>query len=386
MNSINLHIYPSSFKYETRILKETKSLVNSGLVDKVVIVAIWESDVNEHEQLDDKREVWRVPLKTRYLPHGYFWKVLKYIEWMVRIFIRFKREHAILVNCHSLSVLPLGILFKMFVESKVVYDTHELETETCVMSGIRRIFSKVLEKLLIHYADSILVVSDSIARWYKNQYGLKEVHVIKNVPYRQDSRSGHSNILKERFNIQDDAILFIYQGMLSRGRGIEILLDLFLKIDKKKHIVFMGYGILGNMVKEYENRFSNIHFQSAVKPEEVIYYTASADVGISLIENICLSYQYSLPNKIFEYIFSGLPLIVSDFPDMGRIIDDYKCGWKVSVDKKSVADLIESISKEDVEKKGANVLKCKDNFGWDKEEKNLLRIYHSLAVAKLKKS
>ena len=137
----------------------------------------------------------------------------------------------------------------------------------------------------------------------------------------------------------------------------------------------MGYGVLEDMVKEYENNFSNIHFQPAVKPEEGINYTKSADVGIHLLENTCLNHYYSLPNKVFEYIFSGLPLIVTNFPDMGKLIDDYQCGWKVSVDEKSVVDLIEHISKEDIKEKRNNAINCRDNFGWDKEEEKLLKIY-----------
>ena len=377
MNNTVLHVYPSSFKYESRMLKETKSLVDSGLVDRVFIGAIWESGVNEHEKIDSKREVWRVPLKTRWLPDGTFCKSLKHSEWILRTFLRFRKEGIRVVQCHNLSSLPMGMLFKIFVKSKVVYDAHELETERAGWSGFRRIMAKVLERILIYNVDSVLVVSDSIAKWYRDMYSLENVHVIKNVPYKHGNRSGYSNVLKERFAIPDDEILFIYQGLLGIGRGIEILLSVFSKADSKKHIVFMGFGDLENIVKEYANNFPNIHFHPAVKPEDVISYTESADVGVSLIESISLSYQITIPNKVFEYILSGLPLIVNDdSPDVGAIIDGYKCGWRVSVDEKSVLELIENISKEDIKEKRNNVLKCKYDFSWDKEVNKLLGIYH----------
>lgn len=378
MDNIDLHIYPSNIKHETRILKETKSIVDSGLFDKVFIAGIWESGLKEREDLDDKRVVWRFPLKTQCLPNHSFWKVLKHIEWTGRVFVRFKKQDITLVNCHSLSVLPLGVLFKAFLGSKIVYDTHELETETCAMSRTRKILSKLLERLLIYHVESVLVVSDSIARWYRNHYDLKEVNVIKNVPYGKHSRREHSNILKERFSIQDDEILFIYQGILGRSRGIEFLLNVFSNVDKKRHVVFMGFGDLENMVKQYENRFSNIHFHPAVKPEEIVKYTSSADIGVHLPENNCLSYFYSLPNKFFEYLLSGLPVIVGDFPEMGKIIDNYKCGWKVPVDQTSVLNLIEDITIRDIERKKNIVFNCKDEFSWEKEEKELLRVYHKL--------
>ena len=399
----NLHIYPSNFRYESRILKETKSLADSGLFEKIFIAAIWEKGLKVHEELDSKRELWRIPLKmsklhphlspppSRGRPHpsppqqvgrekererGFFVKVLQHIEWMIKIFLRFRKERLAFVNCHTLSTLPIGVLFKLFAKSRIIYDTHELETEKSGWVGIRKAIAKILGKTLIHCADSVIVVSDSIGKWYKNQYNLKEVHLIRNIPYREAGPSEDSKLLKERFRIQDDEILFIYQGVLGRGRGIELLLNVFSKADEKKHIVFMGYGVLEDMVKEYENNFSHIHFHPAIKPGEIMSYAKSADVGIHLIENTCLNHYYCLPNKVFGYILSGLPLIVSDFPEMGKIIDDYQCGWKVAVDEKVVIDLIERISKEEIKEKKNNVLDCRNNFSWQKEEKKLLKIYH----------
>lgn len=371
----NLHIYPSAFRYESRILKETKSISDSGIFNKIFIAAMWEKGLKVYEKLDGKRQVWRVPLKTGNLLCGFLNRALQHIEWMIRIFFRYRRKGIKIINCHTLSSLALGVLFKIFAKSKLIYDAHELETEKKGWVGARKAIAKISERILIPYVDSVIVVSDSIRKWYKNQYNLKEVHLIRNIPYRETHVSRDSDILKEKFNLYNDEILFIYQGVLSEERGIKILLDVFSGMDKKKHIVFMGYGNLEKMVKKYETKFSNIHFQPAVKLEEIINYTKSADIGISLIKNTCLSHYYCLPNKVFEYIFSGLPLIVSDFPDMGKLIDDYQCGWKVAVNEKSVIDLIKNISKEDIKEKRSNVLNCRNNFSWEQEEEKLLKIY-----------
>jgi len=99
-----------------------------------------------------------------------------------------------------------------------------------------------------------------------------------------------------------------------------------------------------------------------VEPDDVISYTQSAYVGLSLIENTCLSYYLTLANKVVEYIVAGVPAITTDFPEPARIIDSYKCGWKVSDNKQSVIDLIESISKEDIKEKKDNTILCKNNF------------------------
>jgi glycosyltransferase involved in cell wall biosynthesis len=373
-----LHLYPSTFEHESRILKETKSLIDYGLVNKIFIAAVWEPDLEPREQIDEKREVLRIKLKTKNLKGGFWSKALQYYEWTLKVFFVFKKEKIDFVNCHSLRVLPLGMLFKIFCKSKVIYDTHELETETCGLSRLVKFLLKILERLLIHHVDRIVVVSNSIAEWYKNQYGLRNIYIIRNFPDFKNHKFKKSNILKEKFKIGDNEILYIYQGLLDTGRGIEILLKCFSKIDENKHLVFLGYGPLEKIIKEYESKFSNIHFHPAVKTEEVINYSTSADVGISLIENTCLSYFLSLPNKFFEYILSGLPVIVSDFPEMKEIIDKKNCGWKVKVEESPFLELIKNISIKDINDKKENVLKCKDDFNWEEESKKILKIYQTL--------
>jgi glycosyltransferase involved in cell wall biosynthesis len=379
MGNIGLHIYLSNFQHESRIQKETKSLVESGLFDKIFIGALWEEGLKEHEQLDAQREVWRVRLKTATFPENTFCKIIKYIEWMFKLFFRFKKGKVNYVNCHNLAALPIGMLFKLFSGSKVVYDTHELETERCGWGKGRKICAKILERFLIYKTDLVVVVSESICQWYKEKYKLNNICTVLNIPRSIGIEPTEPrNILKEKFNLKDDDILFIYQGALGESRGIEILLKAFSKADRKKHIVFMGYGELEDTIKKHESLFSNIHFQSAVKPEEINTYARSADIGISLIENTCLSYFYSMPNKLFEYILSGLPVVVSNFPDMGRFVDENKCGWKVLPVEKSVTECIERITKDDIKEKRNNILKCKNNFGWQREEQKLLNAYRDL--------
>lgn len=374
----NVHIYQSDFTHESRILKETKSLVDSGLIDEIIVVAIWRHGLEVNEVLDRKRHIWRVRPRTRIIATGNLLKALSIIEWLLRVFWRFRNQQINVINCHSLVVLPLGVLFKAFYKSILVYDAHELETESYGSKGVRKRIAKALERYCITHVDALIVVSDSIADWYKKEYRLKRIYVIRNVPYHGRDVVKNDNRIKKMHHIRDDEIAFICQGTLDKGRGIEILLKVFSMVEKSRHIIFMGYGALVNMVKEYETRFSNIHFQPAVAPDEVIFFAEGADVGISLIENTCLSYFYSLPNKVFEYIMSGLPIIVSDFPDMGQIVDRYGCGWRVRVDEKSVLELIINIQKRDILEKRRNSLNCRKHFCWEREEKKIVRLYEEL--------
>ena len=379
MKGVNLHIYQTNFKYESRMLKETKSIAEADIVDQIHIAAIWDEGLEEHERIDEKRQVWRVQLRIGNQQSGFILKLMRYIEWQVKVFLAFRTRSVKIVNCHSIAVLPIGPLFKLFSKSMIVYDTHECETETQSSVGIRRPLLKLTERLLIRSVDAVITVSESISQWYRNEYGLNNVYTVRNVPYQRDIReTSEVSILKSELGIPDDEILFIYQGRLSRGRGIEILLDVFGKADRRKHVVFMGYGPWEEMVKEYERVHPNIHFRDAVSPQDVQRYSSSADVGLALIERVCLSYYITIANRVFEYIMSGLPLIVSDFPEMGRVVDDGRCGWKVAVDRDALLSLITAISWNDIVEKRNNALQYRMTIGWHKEEKVLLQVYHDL--------
>ena len=372
-----LHVYPSPFTHESRILKETRSLSESGLFDRIYIGAIWAEGLAEHEELEGRRLVWRVRLRTRRLP-GIIGKLLRFLEWYFRLFMRFRSEGLVFINCHSLSVLPLGVLFRLCCGCRIIYDTHELETETPASSGIRGRLAKVAERALIGYAETVIVVSESIAAWYREAYGLKEVHVVRNVPYARNSSGGRTKLLREACGIERDTLLFVCQGIMEEGRGISIILDAFVRLPSDRHVVFLGNGPLAEEVQSLALTRPNIHYHSAVAPHELLEYTAGADVGISLIENVCLSYYYCLPNKVFEYLMSGVPVIVSDFPEMARLVDGAGCGWKSSVDPHCFATLAGSLTRGEIDERADAARVVSKSFSWQMEEATLIEIYKKL--------
>jgi hypothetical protein len=375
----NLHIYPSPFRFETRILKESKSLISQNLVDNVIIASTWEMGLLENELLDSERSVKRFKLFFNRFRKSKLIDSLKYCEFIFKVFFYYRSKKLNFVNCHSLLVLPIGVLLKKFGSSKVlIYDTHELETERAGLNGVVQKFTKFLENLLIKYIDKIIVVCDPIAEWYKKTYSLNQVYVVRNLPYSHKPPANKPTILKDKFDIPNHHILFIYQGLLSRSRGVYELLDVFSKAPDDKHIVFMGYGPDESVIKDWSMRYKNIHFQPAVKPEEIISYTSSADIGLNfIIGNICLSYQYSLPNKFGEYILSGVPILVSSsLSYLSSIVFDVKCGWSInSENSRYLAEFIENLNFPMVTEARNHVLNYAPTLGWEFEEKIFKEVY-----------
>ena len=94
-------------------------------------------------------------------------------------------------------------------------------------------------------------------------------------------------------------------------------------------------------------------------------------MGLCLFENVCLNHYLYLPNKVFEYMMAGLPMIVSDFPEMAALVERYDCGWKVTIDAEALLTLIKTISSKEISAKSANACGARCHFGWHLEEPTL---------------
>jgi len=145
------------------------------------------------------------------------------------------------------------------------------------------------------------------------------------------------------------------------------------------HLVLMGHGeelkeVLSNIKNE------NIHIHESVPPYKILEYTSSADYGISLIEPISLSYEYCLPNKVFEYTMAGLPIIVSSLPEMKRFVEENNVGIAVDFNNsiESLKNIFIEFSKQDYNKYKDNLNNTASKFNWEEQEQVLLKIYEKL--------
>jgi len=376
MEKINLHIYPSPYKFETRINKEVNSILEMRLADKIIIAGTWTSGLKEEEKQSENIQIRRIKTCLDSFSKNLTTKILSTLFFNFKTFFEFKNHKISHINCHSLWVLPLCVVLKNSTGAKLIYDAHELETERAGLYGVKQKIAKMLEKLLIKYVDNTIVVGDLIAGWYKKEYHLNNVYVIRNVPLLNTVATVKSNLLRKEFNIPDDDIIFIYQGIINKGRGIEIMIETFSKVANNKHLVVMGFGPLENKIIEATKRYANIHFMPAVKPQEIPLYTSGADVGLFMVENIGLSYYWCLPNKLFEYLYCDLPVIASDFPEIKNIIDTYNCGWTREPSIDNLIAIVNSTNKSDILSKKTRLKELQNNINWKVEAENLKNCYN----------
>ena len=363
------------FKNDSRVLKESISLAKGGF--EVEVIAHGDKNLAK-EEIVDGIKVKRFGYLDRKITTSKLSKLKIYLSWVKEI-ARYVKSFDIL-HCNDLNTLPIAFIVKKFYNKdiKVVYDAHEYETQMNQLNKITKPIAKFSERFLIKYANRVITVSDSIANEYVRLYRIKKPTLVLNTPpYKEVEKK---DIFRQKFNISKEHTIFLYQGGLGKGRGIEILLDTFKSFkDSRSVIVFMGYGEFEDTIKKEAKEHRNIYFHEAVSPDILLDYTSSADFGISTIEDICLSYRYSLPNKIFEYIMAEVPVIVSNLPEMKRVIKDNKIG--VVAKENSVKGLKEAVKealKLDKDKLKNNLKKAKKIYNWENQEKTLLEIYKGL--------
>ena len=114
---------------------------------------------------------------------------------------------------------------KLSCDAKLIYDAHELETETHSLKGIKKKLAKVVERIFIKKADHIFVVSENIADWYQESYAIERPTVVMNAPRLVKVK--RNNYFRQHFSLRSDQKIFLYQSALMSGRGIEDIVQLF---------------------------------------------------------------------------------------------------------------------------------------------------------------
>jgi glycosyltransferase involved in cell wall biosynthesis len=367
-----LMLLRSAIDNDSRVKKEINTLKSNG--HKITLLS-----VNSAEYNDTKHFSLTYHVKRRLIPG----LSLLYVFFTFLKFAFNNYSNHKIIHAHDLNTLAVAVLLKLRHKKdniKIIYDAHEYETERhSNKNQLSKYIDCFNERLCIKYVDKVITVSASIGKEYQRLYKIEPPSLVLNCPnYQKVSRD--NNLFREKLSIHKEATIFLYQGGLGRGRGIELLLEAFAKnTNENQVIVFMGYGPLESMVNDYCNQHCNIYFHEAVSQKVLLSYTSSADVGILFYEDNCLNHRYCSPNKMFEYLMAGLPVIVSNLVEMKKITEQYEIGV-VAKDNTLVgfSDAILEIEQMDRRKLLTSVLDVQNLFSWEQQEGVLLKVYNEL--------
>jgi glycosyltransferase involved in cell wall biosynthesis len=264
-----------------------------------------------------------------------------------------------------------------------VYDAHDLFTETHSLVGRereRRIWS-FLERRLIRFAARVITVSESIARELARRYDIAAPLVLRNCPvYRTPP--------EPRFFFPEapDEPVLLCQGYLQKGRGLEVLVGAMRHVPRGR-LVLLGDGEMREELDRLVRILrleKKVTLRPAVPIDELPAWTTSATLGFLLYSTASLNFLYALPNKFFEYVMAGVPVVSSPIPEVAELIVAHGVGSVVErVTPEEVAREINRLlaDGEGIARMKGNCLRAARSLHWGIEEAKLLGLYAGLTRA-----
>lgn len=301
---------------------------------------------------------------------------LFYFSFAKTLCAELKKSSADIYFAEDIYTLPFVAFYAKRKKGKLYYNSRELyaflggHSKKKYLSFLLRI----IEKFFIKKCDYVLTTGDLDTQFIEKMYSLSNVITVRNIPaYTVPDKIID---LRKELAIPADKTLLLYQGVLLKGRGIPKIFKALTKIPQAA-LLILGDGEQRENFKRFAAELGisgRVYFYGMVNHDELMNYTAAADAGLALIENISFSYFYALPNKLFEYIMAGVPVVSCNLPQMKKIVDDYHVGICVDAESEdAVYTAINNIvtDREALKQYKQNCFEAAKELNWQKEFEKL---------------
>lgn len=366
-----------SAMHDSRVRREASALAEAG--HDVTVV---ELDRSAHGLLDGFARVSAAPPPwvRRVLPFHAYRAV-----FLVAFVVRSVQLRPDAIHAHDAAMLLPGLIASRLTGARLVYDSHELATGVPYREGGWARFVEAIERLAVPRAAAVITVSDGIADRLQELYRLRRrPTVVRNVTALVPSPP--TGELRARLGI-GDAPLVLHQGAPAPDRGCEVLVRAMAHVPGA-HLAFLGDdgepGFTASLERlaVAEGVRDRVHFVPSVPLERLLALTAEADVGVSLLQDTCENHRLALPNKVFEYIVAGVPVLVSDLPELRRLVAAHGIGWTVTPgDPNALAvGLRRAVATGTDDALRTAVQRAAASFSWSAERRRLAVLFETLAV------
>jgi len=306
---------------------------------------------------------------------------LFYIEFQLRLFLLLAFKKADVLFSNDLDTLLPNYLISKIKKKIVVYDTHELfcEVPELMNRPLKKRIWKTLEKRIFPKLKYVFTVNNSIAAAYLNEYHVP-VHAVRNVPFLSKQQTDFK-ITRTDLGITDDKKIIVLQGAgINMDRGAEEAIQAMHYLNDAV-LIIIGSGNVIDTLKQMTMDLKLQHkitFINKLPFEQLVQYTKIADIGISLDKDTNMNYRYSLPNKLFDYIHAGIPVITSDLIEVRTIVNQYNIGTIIqNHSPQHIAQVFTNTLKdtETLFKWKQNTIKAAAELNWEKEEKIIMSVF-----------
>lgn len=373
---------------DERVMREASALAEAGYAVTVVDV--------EHEAGRPRDERFRgVLLRHARLPErwkryysptgGVSWMAFKLLRMLYAVWLVMTTP-ADVYHAHDITALPACYAAALLRRRKLVFDAHELPlTQPHIMARrVTHTLAVAMLRLFMRRCDAAITVSPPLVDVMRDLYGGPRAAVIRNVPLYQ--APAPSARLRERLDLPQGTRIALYQGGIQANRTLDILVHAARHLDPGIVIVMMGNGPmvaeLSAMIAS-EGAGDRVKMLPAVPYQELLSWTASADLGLLVVKpDFSLSVKYSLPNKLFEYLMAGLPVLTSEMVAIEETVLGYGVGDVIrSLEPNIVAAKVNSMLADAAtwSQMHASALRtARKDLCWEAEKSRLVAIYSVL--------
>ncbi|MEG0930445.1 glycosyltransferase [Algoriella sp.] len=324
------------------------------------------------------------PYKTHFIDMKNQSSAKMYAEFNFKLFFTLlkKSDKKTILLANDLdSLLPFYLVSKLY-RLPLVFDSHEIFSELPSLNNrpkTKKVW-KTLERFLIPKVKHFYTVSDGYANWFKKEYGANPA-VIRNVPNQTKLNDKQDFIFFHLPPNPTNEKIVMYQGAINMSRGIDKMIEAFLHIDNCQ------FWIAGDGPKktEYEqmvrdlNLTNRIHFLGNIPPKTLKTITPLAEIGMSMEEDLGLSYRYALPNKLFDFMQAGIPILGTNLPEIKKTIEEYKVGKVIdNHNPKHIAEKLQEILNEGKKAYKTNLQEAAKELCWENEENKLKTIFEQI--------
>jgi glycosyltransferase involved in cell wall biosynthesis len=293
----------------------------------------------------------------------------------------------------DLPTLGAGFILKKKLNSTLLYYSLEIYTETVnqfyplhapfpknllftFIIWWQRKYGEMMEARFLKSIDYFFTVNQSLADFFKKKYQYnKEVHIIMNCPELKNEKPVPVNY-RTMFGWKTEDKIFVYQGLLNPGRALKQMIDALALVPENIKMVILGYGSLEQELRKHvsvKKLAEKVKFLGAISYDELPSYTSGADFGIVYGEFLNISKFMGSPNKLFEYMHEGLPVLLWDTPESRIVLNKYEVGVFSQNDASSIAKgMTELVNSDRINVFKENCSKGKLEYNWQKQTKYFL--------------
>jgi glycosyltransferase involved in cell wall biosynthesis len=318
----------------------------------------------------------KVPFETKRFNLFFKRSFLFYLEYNLRFLIHGLFRKADIIVSNDLDTLFACTVLSKIKQVPLIYDSHEYFTESVGLQGRNRVRNVWLwiERKCMPFISQAYTVSEPIAEAYKSKYGI-DFKLVRNFPSIQNFPVPSSDVFFPTKKV------ILYQGVFNPNRGLEETIQAMSFLNDSFIFVLAGYGELEQGLKTFVQQLgleNRVVFTGKLPYAAMIQYTYQAFVGIALEAPVGKSFEYSLPNKVFDYIHKSLPFISLGTPEVRKIIEKDDVGIIIKDNQpQTIAASISRLAAEPdrYEQIKHNQQLVKHKFIWENETKVLDEIF-----------